>query len=149
MRESAQWLLTSPTTSEVRLAAQPSQLAAAREYAHGAAVAFGLDDDRCYEFTFAANEAVTNAIRHGSADEHGQIHLSVLVDGDRLTFAVHDCGTFAASRLDRVASSERGRGFALMTRLMDAVQLCAAPGSTTLRLSVLAGARPTAPEGGD
>jgi hypothetical protein len=36
-----------------------------------------------------------------------------------------------------------------MTRLMDAVQLCAAPGSTTLRLSVLAGAHPTAPEGGD
>jgi anti-sigma regulatory factor (Ser/Thr protein kinase) len=148
VRESAQWLLTSRTANEVRLAAQPSELAAAREYAHGAAVAFGLDDDRSYEFAFAVNEAVTNAIRHGSADEHGHIHLRVFLDGERLTFAVRDYGTFAASAFDRVANSERGRGFALMTRLMDAVQLCAAPGSTTVRLSVLAGTHSTAPEGG-
>jgi anti-sigma regulatory factor (Ser/Thr protein kinase) len=51
---------------------------------------------------------------------------------------VRDCGTFTASTFDRVTNSERGRGFALMTRLMDAVQLCAAPGSTTVRLSKLA-----------
>jgi len=124
--------------SELRLPAEPSQLAAARAYAHRAAAAFGLDADRCYELAFAVNEAVTNAIRHGKADEQGCIHLSVLVDGDRLTFAVRDYGTFAASTFDRVTSSERGRGFALMTGLMDAVQLCAAPGRTTVRLSKLA-----------
>jgi anti-sigma regulatory factor (Ser/Thr protein kinase) len=130
--------VTGSVASELRLPAQASELAAAREYAHEAAAAFGLDDDRCYEFAFAVNEAVTNAIRHGKPDEHGDIHLSVFADEDRLTFAVCDCGTFAASTFDRVASSERGRGFALMTRLMDAVQLCAAPGSTTVRLSKLA-----------
>jgi anti-sigma regulatory factor (Ser/Thr protein kinase) len=130
--------LTGGIASELRLPAQASELAAAREYAHEAASAFGLDDDGCYEFAFAVNEAVTNAIRHGRPDEHGYIHLSVFADDDRLTFAVRDCGTFAASTFDRVTSSERGRGFALMTRLMDAVQLCAAPGSTTLRLSKLA-----------
>jgi anti-sigma regulatory factor (Ser/Thr protein kinase) len=130
--------LRSRIASERRLPAQASELAAAREYARGAAAAFGLDDDRCYEFAFAVNEAVTNAIRHGRPDERGDIHLSVFADDDRLTFSVRDCGTFAASTFDRVTSSERGRGFALMTRLMDAVQLCAAPGSTTLRLSKLA-----------
>ncbi|MGP0100781.1 MAG: ATP-binding protein [Solirubrobacteraceae bacterium] len=130
--------VTSRETSELCLPAQPSKLGVAREYAQRAAAAFGLDADRCYEFVFAVNEAVTNAIRHGRPDEHGQIHLSVLVDGDRLTFAVRDYGTFAASTFDRMTSSERGRGFALMTRLMDAVQLCAAPGSTTVRLSTLA-----------
>lgn len=149
MRESAHWLLTSPTTSELRLAAQPSQLAAAREYAHGAAVAFGLDEDRSYEFAFAVNEAVTNAIRHGSADEHGDIHLSMHVDGDRLTFAVRDHGTFTASTFDRVTSSERGRGFALMACLMDAVQICAAPGSTIVRLSKQARAHTPLKQGGD
>jgi anti-sigma regulatory factor (Ser/Thr protein kinase) len=128
--------------SELRLQAEPSQLAAAREYAHIAAAAFGFDDDRCYELAFAVNEAVTNAIRHGKADEQGCIHLSALADGDRLTFAVRDCGTFAAATFDRVTSSERGRGFALMTGLMDAVQLYAAPGSTTVRLSKLACAHP-------
>jgi anti-sigma regulatory factor (Ser/Thr protein kinase) len=124
--------------TELRLPAQASELAVAREYAYAAAAAFGLDADGCYEFAFAVNEAVTNAIRHGKPDEHGQVHLSVFADDDRLTFAVRDRGTFAASAFDRVTSSERGRGFALMTRLMDGVQLCAAPGSTTLRLSKLA-----------
>lgn len=142
-------MLTSRATSELCLPAQPSKLAAAREYAHQAAAAFGLDDDHCYEFAFAVNEAVTNAIRHGKADVQGHIHLSVLIDGDRLTFAVRDYGTFAAATFDRVTSSERGRGFALMTHLMDAVQLCAAPGSTTVRLSKLASAHPPATESGD
>jgi anti-sigma regulatory factor (Ser/Thr protein kinase) len=138
VRESSEPAVINLATSELRLAAQPSKLGVAREYARQAAAAFGLDADRCYEFVFAVNEAVTNAIRHGRPDEHGQIHLSVLVDGDRLMFTVRDYGTFAASAFDRVTSSERGRGFALMTRLMDAVQLCAAPGSTTVRLSTLA-----------
>jgi anti-sigma regulatory factor (Ser/Thr protein kinase) len=133
---------TSAATSELRLPAQPSSLAEAREYARSAAAAFGLDDDRSYEFAFAVNEAVTNAIRHGRPDEHGDIHLSVRVDGDRLTFVVRDHGTFAASSFERVTSSERGRGFALMRSLMDTVQLCAAPGSTTVRLSKLACERP-------
>src|ERR1700677_4337545 len=80
-----------------RRPAKASELAAAREYARGGGGAFGLDDDRCYEFAFAVNEAVTNAIRHGRPDEHGDIHLSVFADDDRLTFSVRDCGTFAAS----------------------------------------------------
>ncbi len=138
MDGSSEQAVISRATSELRLAAQPSKLAVAREYAQRAAVAFGLDGDRRHDFVFAVNEAVTNAIRHGRPDEHGHIHLSVLIEGDRLMFTVRDYGTFAASAFDRVTSSERGRGFALMTRLMDAVQLCAAPGCTTVRLSTLA-----------
>lgn len=118
---------------ELLLPAQPAKLAVAREYAHRAAQAFGLDGERCYEFAFAVNEAVTNAIRHGRPDEHGCIHLSVLAQGDCLTFAVRDYGTFTRSPVHRTC--ERGRGFALMARLMDAVQLCVAAGSTTVLLS--------------
>lgn len=120
---------------ELSLPAEPAKLVMAREYAQRAAAVFGLDDDRSYEFVFAVNEAVTNAIRHGAPDEHGHIALSVLSEGDRLTLAVRDYGTFAAARQDRVDCAEGGRGFALMTRLMDAVQLCVAPGNTTVRLS--------------
>lgn len=122
-------------TGELSLPAQPAKLAMAREYAHQAAAAFGLDDDRCYDFVFAVNEAVTNAIRHGAPDENGHIRLSVQGYGDRLTLAVSDYGTFAARHGSRDASAESGRGFALMTRLMDQVQLCVACGSTTVRLS--------------
>lgn len=121
--------------SELRLPARPSKLGAAREYAHDAAASFGFDADRCYEVAFAVNEAVTNAIRHGRPDEHGFIHLSVLADGDRLTLAIRDCGTFAASAGASALTGEGGRGFALMARLMDAVQLCVSSESTTVRLS--------------
>jgi anti-sigma regulatory factor (Ser/Thr protein kinase) len=128
-----------PDTSELRLPARPAKLAAAREYAHEAAAAFGFDAECCYEVAFAVNEAVTNAIRHGRPDEHGHIHLSALADGERLTLAVRDCGTFAASASASAAASatngEGGRGFALMARLMDAVQLCVSSESTTVRLS--------------
>jgi len=121
--------------SELRLPAKPAKLGLAREYAHRTAAAFGLDAERCHEFAFAVNEAVTNAIRHGRPDEHGHIHLSVHVEDERLTLVVRDYGTFAASGPLAVPGAEGGRGFVLMMRLMDAVQLCVAPGRTTVRLS--------------
>jgi serine/threonine-protein kinase RsbW len=120
---------------DLRLPAQPAKLSIAREYAHQAAVAFGLDAERCYEFAFAVNEAVTNAIRHGRPDAQGDIHLSVSADGDRLTFAVRDYGTFSGYAPIGAMGADRGRGFILMTRVMDAVQLCVGSGNTTVRLS--------------
>jgi anti-sigma regulatory factor (Ser/Thr protein kinase) len=120
---------------DLRLPAQPAKLRLAREYAHQAAAAFGLDSDRCYEFAFAVNEAVTNAIRHGRPDAHGDIHLSVSGHGDRLTFAVRDYGTFSGYAPIGVLGADRGRGFVLMARVMDAVQLCVGSGNTTVRLS--------------
>jgi len=120
---------------ELSLPAQVSKLSLVREHAHRAAAAFGLDEDRCFEFAFAVNEAVTNAIRHGSPDDRGHIHLSFLAGDDHLTFAVRDYGNFTPPTGDRATSLERGRGFELMTRLMDAVQLCVTAGSTTVRLS--------------
>ena len=96
---------------------------------------FGLDSDRCYEFAFAVNEAVTNAIRHGRPDAHGDIHLSVSAHGDRLTFAVRDYGTFSGYAPIGVLGADCGRGFVLMARVMDAVQLCVGSGNTTVRLS--------------
>jgi stage II sporulation protein AB (anti-sigma F factor) len=123
------------TVGALCLPAETSRLGDARAYAHRAAAEFGLDADSCYELAFAVNEAVTNAIRHGTPDEHGQIHLSVASDGDRFTFAVRDYGTFVGSREHPAASVESGRGFILMSRLVDTVQLRVEPGSTTVLLS--------------
>jgi anti-sigma regulatory factor (Ser/Thr protein kinase) len=120
--------------SELCLLAQPAKLGVAREYAHRAAASFGLDEDRCHEFAFAVNEAVTNAIRHGIPDEHGRIHLTAMTSGDCLTIAVRDYGRFAASA-SAAPDAEHGRGFALMGCLMDRVQLCVAAGGTTVFLS--------------
>jgi anti-sigma regulatory factor (Ser/Thr protein kinase) len=107
----------------------------AREYAHQAATSFGFDADRCDDFVFAVNEAVTNAIRHGMPDEDGHIHLSIHADAQRLTLAIRDSGSFRWQDPNGAPSQDGGRGFALMARLMDTVQLCVASGSTTVRLS--------------
>jgi anti-sigma regulatory factor (Ser/Thr protein kinase) len=121
------------------LPAQLSQLANGRRFAAQAAAAFGLDGDGCYDFAYAVNEAVTNAMRHGLPDERGLIRLSITVDGDRLTCAVRDCGTFIPPAEDLSARSawtvEHGRGLTLMRRLMDEVHLHTAPGSTTVCIS--------------
>jgi stage II sporulation protein AB (anti-sigma F factor) len=122
-------------TRELRLPARPSQLGVAREYATRAARAFGFDVDSSHELASAVNEAVTNAIRHGAPDEHGQISVIADADGDRLTVSVRDYGTFAGCPPSTTALAESGRGFALMTRLTDAVQVCIGQGVTTVRLS--------------
>jgi serine/threonine-protein kinase RsbW len=135
MRACVQLEASSHAVSELRLPARPSELSAAREYAEEAAAAFGLDADGCYEFVFAVNEAVTNAIRHGTPDRQGQIHLSIAASADRLTFVVRDCGTFVPFIRVSNSRSEHGRGLALMAKLVDEVQLCSEPGGTTVRLS--------------
>jgi serine/threonine-protein kinase RsbW len=127
--------LETTAVGELRLPARSSELSVAREFAEEAAAAFGLDADGCYELAVAVNEAVTNAIRHGTPDAHGQIHLGVHANADGLTFIVRDYGTFTAPLARATATSEHGRGFTVMSTLMDAVQLCVSPGSTTVRLT--------------
>ncbi len=107
----------------------------ARSYAREAAKAFGFDANSSYEFVYAVNEAVTNAIRHGAPDAQGLIHLSIVADADRLTFSVSDCGTFVLPILKTATHSEHGRGLGLMARFMDEVRLCIRPGNTTVSLS--------------
>jgi anti-sigma regulatory factor (Ser/Thr protein kinase) len=119
-------------TRKLRLAASASELARAREFARVASVSFGFDEEYCDDVVCAFNEAVTNAIRHGCPDERGHIHLSVLDDGERMTLAVSDSGTFVAPAAPR---TEGGRGFPLMAALMDTVELYVEPSGTTVRLS--------------
>jgi anti-sigma regulatory factor (Ser/Thr protein kinase) len=117
---------------ELRLVATPTDLAAAREFVQRAAMIFGLGPEASFELVLAANEAVTNAIRHGGVDDEGKILLFTFADGERLTLGVRDYGTFrepAAPRLDG------GRGLAMMRSLSDHFELQADPLGTTVRLS--------------
>jgi anti-sigma regulatory factor (Ser/Thr protein kinase) len=125
----------SPAAFELHLPARRAELGTARKSAHEAAKAFGLDADACYEFVFAVNEAVTNAIRHGAPDERGMISLRFSSDADRLTCAVHDKGTFVAPTVGGGERSEHGRGLSLMARLVDDLRLSIMPGHTVIHLS--------------
>jgi anti-sigma regulatory factor (Ser/Thr protein kinase) len=138
---------------ELHVPARRSELGAARKYAEDVAEAFGLDPDSRYEFVYAVNEAVTNAIRHGASDLEGMIHMSVVADADRLTFAVRDRGTFPMPAMDgseTTDTAEHGRGLALMASLVDEVELHIEPAGTTVRLSKLRPGRdgPGAPSSG-
>jgi serine/threonine-protein kinase RsbW len=135
--------LANTSASELHVLARRSELGIARKYAEDVAAAFGLDADSRYEFVYAVNEAVTNAIRHGASDEEDMIHMSIIADADRLTFAVRDRGTFPMPSTDGGDAPESGRGLALMASLVDEVQLHIDPGGTTVRLSKV---RPSALE---
>ena len=63
------------------------------------------------------------------------IHMSIVADADRLTFAVRDRGTFVMPEVDGVETTAGGRGLALMASLVDEVDLHIDPGGTTVRLS--------------
>jgi anti-sigma regulatory factor (Ser/Thr protein kinase) len=119
---------------EVRLPAASAQLVVAREHVERAAVAMGFDGRATHEIVFAVNEAVTNAIRHGSPDEAGTIGLLIEADGDGLTVVVSDSGSFVPSVSDEGARAENGRGFVFMSSLMDEVDLTQCPEGTLVRL---------------
>lgn len=125
----------SHAASELHVLARRSELGVARKYAEDVAAAFGLDVDSRYEFVYAVNEAVTNAIRHGASDEEDMIHMSIVADAERLTFCVRDRGTFVMPEADGAESTAGGRGLALMASLVDEVDLHIDPGGTTVRLS--------------
>jgi anti-sigma regulatory factor (Ser/Thr protein kinase) len=123
------------TLVELRLPAAASELKRVRDCVTAAAADFGLDARARYEFVFAVNEAVTNAIKHGRPDENGTIGLTLEVEGEALVCSVSDCGSFVRpTAAPDLALGESGRGFAFMTAFTDDVELLAEPDSTVVRL---------------
>lgn len=119
----------------LRLRARPSELKHAREQVAEIGDQFGLAPKPCYEFVFAVNEAVTNAIKHGRADPAGTIGVRLDADGDALICTVSDCGPFVAPTEPADPEyAESGRGFALMSALVDELELAIEPAETVVRL---------------
>jgi anti-sigma regulatory factor (Ser/Thr protein kinase) len=124
--------------AELCLRADSTQLSVARRYVREAAINHGLDADAGYELEYAVNEAVTNAIRHGQGDAHGNIRLTASADGGRLTITVHDFGSFHQPSPRAMSSDlESGRGLALMTKFADELHVASEPGATAVALSKL------------
>jgi anti-sigma regulatory factor (Ser/Thr protein kinase) len=123
------------TPVEVRLPAHSSVLGRARDCVADAGTEFGLDRKACYDLVFAVNEAVTNAIRHGSAAHDGTIGLRIDAEGDALICLVSDAGPFLPpSRNGKSELEEGGRGFAFMTALTDELELTVESNGTTVEL---------------
>jgi serine/threonine-protein kinase RsbW len=116
------------------LRAKPSQLATARRFAQAAAARFGFGERERYEFTFAVNEAVSNAIEHGRPSPDGTIGMQVAEENGALVFEVEDHGTFVAPFPASDPFSERGRGLAFMAAAVDEVDVRRGPSGTVVRL---------------
>ena len=119
---------------QLELRAEPSQLVTARRFAEAAAARFGLEERERYEFTFAVNEAVSNAIEHGLPSPDGTISMQVAEENGALVFQVEDHGTFVAPRRTIDPFPERGRGLAFMAAVVDEVDVRRGASGTVVRL---------------
>jgi anti-sigma regulatory factor (Ser/Thr protein kinase) len=129
--------LAAPATrsaARLELVADPSQLGEARRFADGAAARFGLEERERYEFTFAVNEAVSNAIEHGHPSPEGTIRMEVAEEDGALVFEVEDHGTFRPKAPTVDPFPERGRGLAFMAAVVDEVDVRHGTSGTVVRL---------------
>jgi anti-sigma regulatory factor (Ser/Thr protein kinase) len=102
--------------------------------AHG--VREALSSDRAEDLVLAANEVVTNGLRHGG----GRSRVAMWTDGDSVVCEVRDSGVIADPLVGRLAprsNAPSGRGLWLVNHLCDLVQLRSSPQSgTVVRLFV-------------
>lgn len=129
---------------ELALCAHPAELPVARRFFDAAAEEFGLDERARYQATSAANEAVSNAIRHGAPLPGGVIYLAATAEDGELVCTVHDGGGFRLiGGPDPDPWAEQGRGFPLMSLLVDEVAIDTGSDGTVVRLSTRRGPSPT------
>lgn len=121
--------------TDLRLPANPAELVRARQFVRDAATGFGLKDRAAYEFVYAVNEAVTNAIKHGHAEPDGTIGLRIEFAEESIICSVRDRGPFVPpAAFPGPSLAESGRGFAFMSALTDELELTVGPGATVVRL---------------
>ncbi len=119
---------------EVWMAADSTELAETRRLADAAAASYGLNEPERFEFAFAVNEAVSNAIEHGEPSSEGMIRIRFAEEGGALVFCVQDYGEFSPQAKVLDPPSHRGRGLALMASMVEELGLCRGSTGTLVRL---------------
>jgi serine/threonine-protein kinase RsbW len=119
---------------EVWLVAEPTELAETRRLAEEAADSYGLREPERFAFAFAVNEAVSNAIEHGTPSPEGMICLRFSEERDGLAFCVQDYGEFRPPVRLPDEPSTRGRGLTLMAAMVEELGLCRGSKGTLVRL---------------
>jgi len=117
------------------LVAEPTELAKTRRLADEAAASYGLAEPERFAFAFAVNEAVSNAIEHGSPSPEGTIRVRFTQERDALVFCVRDYGKFKPQAMAHGLPASRGRGLVLMASMVDELNLCRDPKGTRVSLS--------------
>lgn len=120
---------------DLRLPADASRLSEARRFAETAALEFGFDEIVKRQITLAINEAVANAMEHGSPGNGDEVELRAVAEDGALAIYVTDRGRFVPRTAHREAMPERGRGLAFMDLLMDEVEVSSGTRGTRIRLA--------------
>ena len=115
--------------------ARLERLAEVREFVDHAASAAGFAEAERYEVKLALNEAVTNAIRHGSESPDDRVEILVSEHDGQLDLSVADSGVFVHRFELRRHLPEGGRGLAFIAELMDGLEVCPEYEGTTIRFS--------------
>jgi anti-sigma regulatory factor (Ser/Thr protein kinase) len=119
---------------QLELPADPAELATVRRFADEAAARFGLEEQERFDFTFAVNEAVANAIEHGHPSPDGTIRVQMAQEDEALVCEVEDHGTFVPKPPAVDPLPERGRGLAFMAATVDEVDVRCGESGTLVRL---------------
>ncbi len=119
---------------ELWIAAEPTELAETRRLADEIGASYGFEDEDRFAFTFAVNEAVSNAIEHGTPSPEGTIRLRFAEEADALVFCVQDYGEFTPPETVHGELGARGRGLAFMATMVDELDLCRGSTGTRVRL---------------
>ena len=116
---------------DVEVSACAASLAPLREALRAWLVRSRVADHVADDLTIATNEAVANAIEHGSRDGSATVRVRATRDGDALRIEVIDSGGGHRPHRD---DPHRGRGLAVMRALTDSLVVDPTPGGTTVRL---------------
>jgi len=120
---------------DISLPADLSRLLEARRFIARVAADFGFDTAAAEQIKLAANEAVANAMEHGSPAPESEIAVRAVEEEEgALAIYVRDGGRFVTRMQHRGAMPERGRGLAFMDLLMDEVEVRPGKGGTEVRL---------------
>lgn len=126
-------------------AADPARVADLRQFADAVARECGFGESDRFAIVAAVNEAVANAVQHGSRSARDAISLRAVLDGSRLTFHVRDAGTIEreVSLLDVIGGADFRPGFGtqIMEGLCDDLYILPSPSGTTVRASKRLGGR--------
>lgn len=120
---------------DISLPADLSRLLEARRFIVRAAADFGFDPAVQEQIKLAANEAVANAMEHGSPAPGSEVAVrAVEEETGSLVIYVRDGGSFLRRVRHEGAMPERGRGLAFMDLLMDEVEVRPGERGTEVRL---------------
>ncbi|BBZ44300.1 SpoIIE family protein phosphatase [Mycobacterium parmense] len=124
-----------PAPLEMEFPANVSQLAPTRAALRSWLTRVQVDPDQAMSVLVAAGEAVANAIEHGHRHSpEGTITLGATALVDQLRVTVTDTGSWKPPQPDPDVS--RGRGIALMQKLMEDVSISPDAAGTTVHLAV-------------